>query len=104
MDIMFTLILFGSLSARSLKFTGDLLSFLPKIYCAGIEFEFSTEWTINILPTSEIDKIVSNPLAIFNNETLPDGSTLNDCTDLEAFLTSQNSTYTEGNLKLALRA
>ena len=63
----------------------------------------STEWTINILPASEIDKIVSNPLAIFNNETLPDGSTLNDCTDLEAFLTSQNSTYTEGNLKLALR-
>ena len=56
----------------------------------------STEWTINILPASEIDKIVSNPLAIFNNETLPDGSTLNDCADLEAFLTSQNSTYTEG--------
>ena len=77
----------------------------PKFTVSTSDQYFSTEWTINILPASEIDKIVSNPLAIFNNETLPDGSTLNDCTDLEAFLTSQNSTYTEGNLniKLALR-
>ena len=60
---------------------------------------FSTEWTINILPASEIDKIVLNPLQDFSQETLEDGSSLQSCKDLEAFLKSQNATYTEGELK-----
>ena len=60
---------------------------------------FSTEWTINILPKSEIDKVVSDPLARFNDQTLQDGSTLRDCKDLETFLKSENATYTEGKLE-----
>ena len=100
MVIMFILISFGSLYVRLLKFTGNiefLTAFLGSTDRNNLNF--STEWTINILPASEIDRIVLNPLQDFSQETLEDGSSLQNCKDLEAFLKSQNATYTEGELK-----
>ena len=99
MVIMFILISFGLLYVRLLKFTGDtkcLTAYLGSTDRNNLNL--STEWTINVLPASEIDKIVLNPLQDFSQETLEDGSSLQNCKDLEAFLKSQNATYTEGEL------
>ena len=101
MVIMFILISFGSLYVRLLKFTGILYRILTA-FLGSMDrnnLNFSTEWTINILPASEIDRIVLNPLQDFSQETLEDGSSLQSCKDLEAYLKSQNATYTEGELK-----